>query len=221
MPGPRWDGVLHPRAAAWALLVPAGLLLLPGGAAQAYDDPGGDADGVLEIIRATVTFGNGTIGIQVRFDPGEVPENRAVRGVVLLGTPGEAEPAEWYQFTIANQTTVHVAHGGAPRLAELKATSWTGDLASAEWHRDSPAAAPCSFAVVEAGTMDSNGFVRSDVAPPGFASPEEAWPVDGCPDELIIEGERPHDEEKGSPGLPLVAVIASLALVLAIRRRSP
>jgi MYXO-CTERM domain-containing protein len=222
MPGRRWDAVPLTRRSAVALLGLAGIAVLaqgPAVAAQAYEDALGDA-ATLDVERVTVTFGNGTIGLQVRFDPGEVPADRAVRGVVVLGAPGEAEPSEWYQVTIANETTVYVAHGGTPHLASLVATSWTGDIASAEWRREGSSTGPCSFAVVEAGTMDANGFVRDDVGPSGFASPEDAWPVEACPGELIVEGKVP-DDEKGSPGLSLVAAAASLALAggVAWRRR--
>lgn len=213
----RWVPVLP----SWTVGMASLLLLLPAVAAQEYGDPTGDteADG-LDVKAVVVTFGNGTIGIQVHFEPGDVPDERAVRGVVVLGAPGEAEPAEWYHVTIANETTVYVAHGDAPRPGELLATSWTGDIASAEWRREAPAADPaCAFAVVEAGTMGSTGFVRSDVAPPGFASPEEAWPVDACPTAAAAEAAQDDDEEeKGSPGLPFVALLAVVAVAW-LRRR--
>ena len=203
-----------PRAAvAWALL----LLLAPAAAAQTYADASGDGD-VLDIARVSVIRGNGTVTLEVRFVPGELPDDRAVRGVVLIGTPGQDEPAEWYHVTIANETTAYAGHGDSPRDAELVSTLWTGDLARAELRRDGAAEAPCVFAVVEAGTMTSTGFVRHDVAPSGFDSPDTAWPVDVCPTPQAVMPVADTEDEKGSPAAPLALLIAALVL-LALRRR--
>ena len=222
MRGRRWDAVPLPRALVGSLRVAlAALLALPGAGALALDDPEGDAetkDG-LDLRQVVWRIGETTVTVEAHFVPGELPDNRSLRGVLVLGTPGEAEPAEWYQFTIGNETHAFVGHAG-PKDAAIVSTSWTGDIAHVELQRDTPAAAaPCSFAVIEAGTMGPHGFVVSDAAPPGFASPDAAWPVDQCP-QAHAEAEEPdvEDADKDSPALPFVLIALAL-LVLAIRRR--
>ena len=216
MPGRRWAPVPSAGVAALALLTFAALALP--GAAESIADPEGDHEaGGLDAVAVAWTVGNATVAVEVRFVPGELPADRAVRGVLVLGTPGQPEPAEWYQFTIANATHAFAAHAG-PKDATIVATSWTGDVARVELQRESPVASPaCVFAVVEAGTMDATGFVRSDVAPPGFASPEEAWPVDACPD-AELDAAAPDDdgESKDSPALPVL--LLALAFVALARR---
>lgn len=190
---------------------------LPMAGAEALDDPAGDARGP-DVVEVAWSLGNGTAAVEVRFTAGDLPAERAVRGVLLIGTPGSAEPAEWYQFTIANETTAYAGHVG-PRPATLVATSWTGDLARVELRRESPAAdGPCVFAVVEAGTLTDQGFTRSDVAPTGFSSPESAWPVDACPPSHERSAQA-ETEGKDSPGLGAAVVLfAALALASARRR---
>jgi hypothetical protein len=209
----RWAAV--PRAAvAWALL----LAVLPAAAAQSYADASADAT-ALDVAQVSVVLGNGTVALEVRFVPGELPDDRAVRGVVLLGMAGAAEPAEWYHVTIANETTVYAGHGEAPSGAELASTSWTGDLARAEWRRDQPAAdAPCVFAVVESGTLSATGFMRRDVAPAGFDSPDTAWPVDACPAPSPLVSDQPDEPGKDSP-VPLPVMLVALAIAFVLRRR--
>ena len=214
MPGAGWTPVRLVPLAVASFLVAA----VPGVAADSLEDPEDDAAG-LDVVLVSWTLANGTARVEVRFQPGEVPDDRAVRGVLLIGTPGEAAPAEWYQFTIANETHAFAGHAG-PADAAIVATSWTGDLASVELQRQSPAPdGLCAFAVVEAGTMDAGGFVRSDVAPPGFGSPEAAWPVDSCPEPQAVVAEDEGGKEKGSPGLPLAWLLAAVALGALARRR--
>jgi len=209
-----------PPACALALLLAPALLLSPAARADALDDDAGDAvDQEIDAIGVAWAVGNATIVLEVRFVPSERTEGRAVRGLVMLGEPGAAEPAEWYQVTIADETHAFAGHAG-PSDAAIVGTSWTGDLARVELARQAPApAAPCAFAVVEAGSLTPEGFVRSDVAPRGFSSPEEAWgETESCPEATTDAVETGGSEEKGSPALPLVGLVAAFVL-LALRRR--
>lgn len=223
MPGRRWDGVPPKRAAVLAILAAGAWLASLPASAESIPDPDGDAEGAgLDIAGVAWTVGNTTVALEVRFVPGDVPQDRAVRGVLVLGTPGQAEPAEWYQVTIANETHAFAAHAG-PVDATIVGTSWTGDVARVELQREPPLAPfeACVFAVVEAGTMDAYGFVRSDVAPPGFASPEDAWPVDACPDaEAAAPAAADEVEGKESPALPLAGLLLALVSAIGLRRRA-
>lgn len=215
MQGGQWDAVPHVRLAVLALALAA----VPLASGDNLTDPDGDAEGGLDAIEVAWILGNATATVEVRFAPGDMPADRAVRGVLLVGEPGAAEPSEWYQFTIANETHVFVGHQG-PRDATLVATSWTGDVARVELQREAPASASCAFAVVEAGTMTEQGFTRSDVAPSGFDSPEKAWPVDACPEPRTQAAATDDEEEKATPGPAWLGLLGSVALALFVRRRA-
>lgn len=214
---PRW---CHVRLAfAVAVLVAAGPAAAQGSGEDAApfghrDDQG---DGGTADVVAVFAFLAETAQVQVTFAAEPGPDT-ALRGVLMRGEPGAAEPAEWYQFTVANATHAFAAHG-TPRDVRVVASSWNGTAASIEFERSEPASGSCVFAVVESGVFGDGGFEVLDVAPRGFGSMESAWPVDACPTaEAIGPPETGQQAEKGSPGLGL-GLLAAVGMALFLRRR--
>jgi hypothetical protein len=177
-------------------------------------DATGDAD-ALDVTQVAWTMLGGNVSVYVTFAGGETPAGAAVRGVFVVGEPGSAEPVEWYQFTLANESRAFAAHG-TPRDVRVLSSSWNGTLASIVFERPDEATGTCAFAVVESGVLGAGGFERSDVAPRGFASMDAAWPVDACPPESEPAG---GDAAKGSPGVGLALLASAFALALLVRRR--
>jgi hypothetical protein len=178
------------------------------------DDQG---DGGRADVVAVFAFLTETALVQVRFDAEPGPDV-ALRGVLMRGEPGAAEPTEWYQFTVANATHAFAAHG-TPRDVRVVASSWNGTAVDLEFERSEPASGSCVFAVVESGVFGDGGFEVLDVAPRGFASMESAWPIDACPvAEPIGPQEAGEPAEKGSPGLGL-GLLAAVGMALLLRRR--
>lgn len=190
-----------------------GLASLP---AQALSDPAGDAE-ALDMLSVTLALGNGTASVEVLFAGAAQADGAAVRGVVLLGEPGAEEPAEWYQFTVANATHAFAAHG-TPRDARVTSSTWSNGTLRVEFERVDEARTSCAFAVVESGHFGAGGFERLDVAPRGFTAMDAAWPVQECPRGDLAESEGPADS-KDSPATGLVALLAALHVALLSRRR--
>lgn len=184
--------------------------------AQGLSDAEGDG-GSADIASVSAVLGE-TATVHVRFTSSQSAETTALRGTLVAGEPGAAEPVEWYQFTLANETHVFAGHG-TPRDVEVVASSWNGSVATLEFRRSEPASASCLFAVAESGTFGPGGFEVLDVAPKGFASLEAAWPVPECPSDGAPLGEDVSVEsEKGSPALGL-GLVAALGVALLVRRR--
>jgi hypothetical protein len=195
-----------------AWLVLAALLLVPAGLAQAFDDRAGDAGGP-DLVDVSWSLGNGTAALSFRL-AADRPADGAVRGLLLSGTPGEAEPAEWYAFTLADDAAVRDGiDGGA---VAVLASGWNGSVATLSFARTSAVEAPCTFVAVQAGTLTGDGFAVSDVVPDGLANLESAWPVDACPASRPL-GTPPSAPSQDAP-LGLVA-LAALAVGLVVARR--
>jgi hypothetical protein len=196
-----------------AVVAAALLCLAAPAAAKGLTDAEGDG-GPADLVEVAAMLGNGTATVQALFAGGPAP-GTALRGVFLVGEPGTAEPAEWYQFTMANGTQVFAAHG-TPHDVRVVSSSWNGSVASLEFERSGPASGSCVFAVVEAGTFGPGGFTVLDVAPRGFSSLDSAWPVTACPE---VEADDHALEEKGSPGLGPWMLVPLLGVLASCRRR--
>ncbi|MHB1260645.1 MAG: hypothetical protein ACYC2H_02895 [Thermoplasmatota archaeon] len=199
---------------AFAAVLIAGLSFLA--PVQALSDASGDVD-QLDVVQVTLALGNGTATVEVQFADEGPADGAGVRGVVLLGEPGAAEPAEWYQFTVANATHAFAAHG-TPRDARVVSSQWTNGTLRLEFERVDEARTSCAFAVVESGLFGAGGFERLDVAPRGFSSMERAWPVEACPRGDLAEADEVA-APKDSPGLGLVALLGLFGVALFLRRR--
>jgi hypothetical protein len=203
--------VNRPRLA-W-LLVP-GLLLLPITSAQAFDDRRGDADGP-DLVEVSWSLDNGTARLSFQL-AADRPGEGAVRGLLLLGTPGEADPAEWYAFTLSDDAAVNDGlEGGA---VTVLASGWNGSVGHLSFERTAAAPAPCSFVAVEVGMLTGDGFSASDVVPDGLANLESAWPVEACPPSRPA-GSAPAAAESEDAPLGAVALAAvAIGLIMARRR---
>ena len=200
------------------LAVAAVLLAGLASTATAKGLPDAEGDGGAGDVLVVVGALDGSAFVQVAFAEGTDTEGLAIRGVLMRGDPGSAEPTEWYQFTMANVTHAFAAHG-TPRDVRVLASSWNGTVATVEFERSEPSQSSCVFAVVESGILGEGGFQVLDVAPRGFASMESAWPVDACPSEAAALGDDVSSEEdKGSPGLGL-GLLGALCVALLFRRR--
>jgi hypothetical protein len=198
----------------------ASLLLVLAAGAQAkvgvhlLADAVDDAES-LDITEVAWSSDGANLTVWVTFDGTETPPGAALRGVFVLGDPGAVEPAEWYQFTLANSSKAFAAHG-TPREVQVLSSSWNGSVASLVFERPDPAQGSCAFVVVESGILGAGGFDRLDVAPRGFASMDAAWPVDACPPE---DAPAASADEKGSPGVDLALLAWAFAFALLLRRR--
>jgi MYXO-CTERM domain-containing protein len=184
--------------------------------AESFQDAADDADS-LDVLTVTSTLSDATASVEVQFAEASPSDGAALRGVLLIGEPGAAEPAEWYQFSLANATHVFAAHG-TPREVQIVAATWNGSVARIEFERSQSSSAACVFAVVESGLLAMGGFEVLDVAPHGFASPETAWPVDACPQAEPAD-ESVGVEGKDSPSVWPLALFAILGVTLLARRR--
>ena len=208
--GKRWCDVRLVLAAVAVVLLGLAVAVAGKGLPDAEGD-GGTAD-----VTTVVGVLAETAFVQVAFAGDAQLEGIAIRGVLLRGDPGAAEPTEWYQFTMANATHAFAAHG-TPRDVRVVSSSWNGSVATLEFERSEPSRSSCVFAVVESGVIGDGGFEVLDVAPRGFDSMDAAWPVSACPSEQVPLGDDVSAEAKGSPGLGL-GLLAALAVAVAARR---
>jgi hypothetical protein len=182
------------------------------------DEEGDGGKGDVVGVRAVLEEGAGFV--QVLFSGRASLEKVAIRGVLVSGAVGSAEPAEWYQFTVANETQAFAAHGTPREVRVLPSSSWNGSVMTLRFERSEPVPSTCTFAVVEAGTFGEGGFGALDVAPRGFASMEDAWPVTECPTDGIFLDDHPSPPpaEKGSPGVGLGLLLAAVVGAAMSRR---